>query len=84
MKTREKEPAYQQPDPYDDLAHQHSEQGEIYEDVNDPSAIVNQNFDYEDPPGDDATTGRHQQTAKYVNARPSGPRPGGVTSYSKA
>ena len=83
MNTREKEPAYQQPDPYyitviDDV-NQHSEQGAMYEAVNDPAANVNQNFDYEVPPsGDDATTGshNHQQTATYVNARPSGPRHG--------
>ena len=62
MNTREKEPAYQQPDP--SVAHQHSEQGAMYEAVNEPPAIVNQNFDYEIPPGDEATTGshNHQQT----------------------
>ena len=77
MNTREKEPAYQQPDP--SVAHQHSEQGAMYEAVNDPAANVNQNFDYEVPPsGDEATTGshNHQQTATYVNAMPSGPRHG--------
>ena len=62
MNTCEKEHAYQQPDP--SVINQHSEQGAMYADVIDPPAIVNQNFDYEIPPGDEATTGshNHQQT----------------------
>ena len=64
MNTRKKEHAYQQPDP--SVVNQHSEQGAMYEAVNEPPAIVNQNFDYEIPPGDVATTGslNQQQTPK--------------------